>query len=173
MEVRCVTADDWLRMKQIRLDAVSDPTAVLAFPPSFSSDVSGTPDAVWELAAAENQEGSEIGRQFVGVDDSGWFVGTLNVYRQVSSANESVATVSGVYVKPEWRGTGLVRLLIFEAERWAAVQSLRLCLRVREENFPAICAYLKAGFRFSGRKYETAAGVELEMVSDGHLFLSK
>ncbi len=77
--------------------------------------------------------------------------------------------VVGVYVRPEWRGSGLTKALFGAGLEWAwAGGAERVRLVVHPDNERAQGAYRKAGFVPSGRTVPPTGGkrgeVELEFV---------
>jgi GNAT superfamily N-acetyltransferase len=76
-----------------------------------------------------------------------------------------VATVVGVFVRAEHRGTGIVDRLLDAAAQWAGdVGFDELNLGVHVDNARAQGAYLRAGFAPSGVTFASSVGPEIEMV---------
>ena len=77
----------------------------------------------------------------------------------------SRATVVGVYVRGEQRGSGLIDRLLDATAQWARDLGFdELTLGVHAENARAQGAYRRAGFVPSGVTFESSIGPELEMV---------
>jgi GNAT superfamily N-acetyltransferase len=173
--VRPVRADEWPAVKELRLDALRDPVAHLAFLETYE-EAAGQPDAFWQGRAARGaREGSGV-RQFVAEVDGGQWVGTATVLVEEAGTTDWAGFpverrqghVVGVFVRPEYRGTGVTGAL-FEAALewawWAVAERVRLILL--EENTRAQAFYRKAGFAPSGVTVplpQAPGQVELEFV---------
>lgn len=175
--VRAVEAADWQQAKKLRLAALQDPLAPLAFLDTYEQALA-KPDAHWQGRAADAAEG-RIGRQFVAqaADDGRW-LGTVSVlveragvetfFGDVPSVEQ--AHVVGVFVQPEARGTGVAQALFHAAQEWSwqlehRVERIRLF--VHEDNHRAEAMYVKAGFTPSGHTVPAAhdaSRVERELV---------
>ncbi|MEU6504436.1 GNAT family N-acetyltransferase [Streptomyces californicus] len=162
--VRGVRADEWQRARQLRLDALRDPAAPVAFLESYE-DAAARPDAFWQGRTADAAEdGAGRVRQFVAESPEGDWVGTVTVL--VESPDDEVrfgeavdvdqAHLVGVFVRPEVRGTGVTDALFREAVDWAWALSApgmeRVRLYVHEKNPRAAAFYRKFGFAPSGRR---------------------
>ncbi|MEV8450616.1 GNAT family N-acetyltransferase [Streptomyces parvus] len=161
---RVVRADEWPQVRQLRLDALRDPAAPVAFLESYE-DAAARPDAFWRQRAADAAEdGPGRVRQFVAESPDGEWVGSVTVL--VESPDDEVrfgeaspvdqAHLVGVFVRPEVRGTGVTDALFREAVAWAwslsAPRMERVRLYVHEENPRAAAFYRKFGFVPSGRR---------------------
>ncbi|MEV5595937.1 GNAT family N-acetyltransferase [Streptomyces sp. NPDC052496] len=172
--VRPVKADEWQRLRELRLAALADPVARIAFNESFEK-VAAYPDDVWQRRAARSDEDRDP-LTFIGEAPDGSWGGMVVVRVELEGAEEwddeePWAHIVGVYVRPEQRGTGLARELFAAAVEWAwsrpepVVRRIRLW--VHEENERALMLYRSLGFVETGRtmadpKDETA--IEHEMV---------
>lgn len=158
--VRHVRAGDWKQVKELRLAALQDPVADLAFFNTYEQSLAH-PDAFWQGRAADSEEGS-ASRQFVAQAADGRWLGTVSVlverlgvetfFGDVPQVEQ--AQVVGVFVRPEARGTGVALSLFRAAEEWAwrlqpPVDRIRLF--VHEDNHRAEALYRKAGFTPTGR----------------------
>ncbi|MFJ8254515.1 GNAT family N-acetyltransferase [Streptomyces sp. NPDC094466] len=183
--MRVVRADEWPQVRQLRLDALKDPAAPVAFLESYE-DAAAQPDAFWQerAAAAAAAEGGGGGgrdrvRQFVAESPEGVWVGSVTVL--VESPADDVrfgeapaveqAHLVGVFVRPEVRGTGVTDALFREAVVWAWSLSSprveRVRLYVHEKNPRAAAFYRRFGFVPSGQRIPAPGGrgeVELEYV---------
>jgi GNAT superfamily N-acetyltransferase len=75
------------------------------------------------------------------------------------------ATVVGVFVRDEHRGSGLIDRLLDTAAQWGRdVGFDQLTLGVHVDNARAQGAYRRAGFVPSGATFHTTVGPEIEMV---------
>ncbi|WGP11107.1 GNAT family N-acetyltransferase [Streptomyces sp. SH5] len=162
--VRVARADEWPQVRQLRLDALQDPAAPVAFLESYE-DAAAKPDGFWQERAADAAEdGPGRVRQFVAESPDGEWVGTVTVL--VESPDDEVrfgepspvhqAHLVGVFVRPEVRGTGVTDALFREAVAWAwslsAPRMERVRLYVHEKNPRAAAFYRKFGFVPSGRR---------------------
>jgi len=169
--VRRVEPDDWRSLRELRLAALQDQAAPIAFLDTFSA-AAQRPDRYWQDRAANAAVGGPAA-QFVGVTSDGAWVGSVTgLLEEPGTADVLGAPVTarqvhvvGVYVRPEHRGSGLLDRLLDELARWAREQGLgRARLYVHEENQRAQAAYRKSGFTPSGHRVNGALGAELEMV---------
>jgi GNAT superfamily N-acetyltransferase len=174
--IRPVRAEDWQQTRELRLAALQDPIAHLAFLDTYER-ARAQPDAHWQRRAADAAEG-RVSRQFVAQAADGRWLGTVSVLVEragVETFFGDVPTVEqahvvGVFVRPEARGTGVAQALLRAAEEWAwglvhRVERVRLF--VHEDNHRAEAMYLKAGFVPSGHTVPAAhdaARVERELV---------
>lgn len=144
--VRAVRADDWQRLKELRLKALADPVAAVAFLEQYEEAVA-YPDSVWRRRAADG-EGHGDRATLVGEADDGLLCGKLTVLVEGDRTQ-----LVGVYMRPEHRGTGLAAQLFEAAVEWSwacsAVERVRLY--VHEDNHRAEAFYRRRGFRRTGR----------------------
>ncbi|RKE23183.1 GNAT family N-acetyltransferase [Streptomyces sp. TLI_171] len=159
--VRAVAAEDWRRVKELRLAALRDPVAGIAFLETYASAVA-QPDSFWQERAA-GARGEMTARQFVAerTDGGGWD-GAITVLIEragrpgvLGGPNEvDQAHLVGVYVRPEQRGSGLARALfetaIAFAHRFDAPSVDRVRLHVHQDNHRAEAFYRKLGFVRTG-----------------------
>ncbi|MDQ0985395.1 GNAT family N-acetyltransferase [Streptomyces sp. V2I9] len=162
--VRGVRADEWPQARQLRLEALKDPAAPVAFLETYE-DAVARPDTFWQgrTAGAAEDGGGRV-RQFVAESPEGFWVGTVTVLvespddevRFGEAATVDQAHVVGVFVRPEVRGTGVTDALFREAVTWAwslsAPRMERVRLYVHEKNPRAAAFYRKFGFTPSGRR---------------------
>ncbi|MFJ6988531.1 MULTISPECIES: GNAT family N-acetyltransferase [unclassified Streptomyces] len=154
--VRAVRGDEWAAVKELRLLALRDPVAHLAYLDTYEAAVA-RPDSFWQ----ERAEGADTVRQFVAETGTGRWIGTLTVLVEEAGVPDWAGHVVerrqghvvGVYVRPEGRGAGVIRALLAAGQEWAwglepEVERVRLI--VHEENLRAQAAYRKAGYRPTG-----------------------
>lgn len=168
--IRRVRPDDWRTARALRLDALRDPAAGIAFLETYER-AAAEPDAFYQGRTAGAATGGDAA-QFVADDGSAWAgsvtviaqrAGTLDYHGQ--PVEQSRATVVGVFVRPEHRGSGLVDRLLEAGARWARDLGFDLLtLGVHRDNVRAQGAYRRAGFAPSGVTFESAIGPEIEMV---------
>lgn len=109
-----------------------------------------------ELAYSEADVGDRIANNFVfgGLAEDGTLAGVIAVARSKGAKMRHIASIWGMYVRPEARGTGLSRLLMSAAvdEAKTKCRSIRLC--VVSSNDAAIRLYESFGFRAWARDVE-------------------
>lgn len=167
--VRRVRLHEWREVRDLRIEAVSDPAAAIAFLSTRDQELTRD-DAFWQRRAADASLGEQAA-QFIAAIGDRW-VGTATVLlREPGTRNhlghevtESRAEVVGVYVAPEHRGTGIPDLLFDEIGAWVAERAIdALHLDVHAENARAQAAYRRAGFVPTGATFTSTIGPEIEM----------
>ncbi|MFI5758933.1 GNAT family N-acetyltransferase [Streptomyces sp. NPDC051569] len=162
--LRTVRADEWAKAKEIRLAALRDPAAPVAFLETYEQAVQRT-DAYWQERAAGTAplRGVSATAQFIAEAPDGCWSGSVTMFVEEAGGTDffGVRTeqtqghLVGVYVRPERRGTGLIGELIATALDWAwSLEEPRLervRLYVHEENPRAHAAYRRSGFVPTGR----------------------
>ncbi|MER5753201.1 GNAT family N-acetyltransferase [Streptomyces sp. NPDC002088] len=156
--IRAIRADEWEAVKQLRLDALRDPVAHLAFLETYEKAVA-EPDSFWQGRAERSGEGATGVRQFIAEGADGAWVGSVTVLVEEAGTTDWAGFpvermqghVVGVFVRPEGRGTGLVKALFDAGVEWAWERGVeRVRLLVHEDNARAQAAYRKLGFAPSG-----------------------
>ncbi|WP_324795069.1 GNAT family N-acetyltransferase [Streptomyces cyaneofuscatus] len=154
--MRSVRAEEWPLARQLRLDALQDPAAPVAFLDSYEAAVA-RPDAFWQDRTAAAAEGGDV-RQFVAESPEGEWVGTVTVLierpeddvRFGLPAEVNQGHLVGVFVRPEVRGAGVTDALFRVAVDWAwslsAPRLERVRLYVHENNPRAAAFYRRFGF---------------------------
>ena len=149
--VRRTTADDWERVRDLRLAMLAD-----------------TPIAYGETLAVARRHGeAEHGTSLVAIDDeTGDWVGAMGGFLQAAGQPLLV----GVYVAPSHRGraAGVTDLLLDGVEAWAASEGDALRLHVHEQNERAIGFYRRRGYEPTGHTNAYAldpTARELEMLA--------
>jgi GNAT superfamily N-acetyltransferase len=168
-EIRRVRAEEWREVRDLRLEALHDPLAPLAFLETFEQ-ASAEPDAFWQGRAAGGAEGSRVG-QWVAIVDGAW-VGTVAVIAfragevdyYGADVPEPRANLIGVYVRPTHRRGGIIEALVATAAGWTAEQGFaELVLDVHQMNARAIGAYRRCGFEATGELTVSEHGTDLVM----------
>ncbi|KAB8157075.1 GNAT family N-acetyltransferase [Streptomyces sp. 3MP-14] len=135
--VRRVGREDWERLRELRLAALSDPVAHLAFFEPYEKAVRlGQED--WQRRASDGERPI-----FVGETADGKWVGMVGLLTV-----EAHVEVVGVYIAPEHRGTGLAARLMRAAIEGAGGREVRL--RVHQNNARAARFYANLGFQPTG-----------------------
>jgi len=173
-QVRPVRADEWNEIKALRLVALSDEVAPLAFLESHA-EAAARPDAFWQerARASSVDAGPNAGaRQFVAVTVDGTWVGTAVALVERAGDRDfadSIIETSGghlvgVYLHPDHRGRGVLGDLVAAATGWLHDLGLdRVRLYCHEDNGRARRAYEKAGFAPTGARVTSVVGPEIEM----------
>ncbi|MFH9549470.1 GNAT family N-acetyltransferase [Streptomyces sp. NBC_00377] len=167
--VRVVRAEEWASVKALRLLALEDPAAPLAFLETYET-AAERPDSFWQKRAADAAaEGAGTVRQFIAQAEDGQWAGTATVLVEEAGSvdwagfpvERRQGHVVGVFVRKEWRGSGMTQALLGAALEWAWELGLeRVRLIVHERNLRAQGAYRKAGFTPTGRTVPMAEGSE-------------
>ncbi|MER6099363.1 GNAT family N-acetyltransferase [Streptomyces sp. NPDC001728] len=161
LSIRVIRADEWERTREIRLAALRDPVAHLAFLDTYEAAVE-RPDEFWrDRAAGASEDGDGKVRQFVAETPDGRWVGTVSLLVERTGAElpfgplpkADQTHIVGVYVRPEVRGTGVIDELFRTAVEWSwalpePVERVRLY--VHEDNARADAFYRRFGFTASG-----------------------
>ncbi|WP_338698062.1 GNAT family N-acetyltransferase [Streptomyces sp. Q6] len=153
-EIRPLRADEWALAKELRLAALRDEAAPIAFQESYE-EARARSDSFWRDRAAGNARGTDS-RMFVAVAPDGRFAGSVVLLVERAGAKDYLGTVVdrtqgvivGVYVRPEARGGAVIRGLFDAAVAWAwtldGVDRVRLY--VHEDNARAEACYRRYGF---------------------------
>jgi GNAT superfamily N-acetyltransferase len=166
--IRSIRADEWPKVKELRLVALRDPVAHLAFLETYEEAVV-RPDSFWRERAVRSAEGSAGAQQIIAEGPGGVWVGTLTVLVEEAGATDWAGFpverrqghVVGVYVRPEHRGSGLTKALFDSGVEWAWGRGAeRVRLIVHEDNGRALGFYRKAGFAPSGVTVPLVEGSE-------------
>jgi len=158
--VRSIRADEWRAVKELRLAALQDPVAYMAFMETYE-DAAGRPDRFWQERAVGAAGEARERQQMVAEMPGGRWVGSVTVLVERAGATSVFGDVAdvrqghlvAVYVRPEMRGRGLTEQLFTHALEWAwevaGVEQVRLF--VDERNRRAEAFYRKFGFAPTGR----------------------
>lgn len=141
--VRRITSEDWREVKALRLQALADAAAPMAFLDTVEH-AAAQPDRLWQERAA-NAAGDAAAAQFVAIADDGTWTGTVTVlpHREQHDAG----LVVGVYVADAHRGAGVIDALFDAAAIWSRDRGLRaLVLEVHVDNERAQAVYRRRGF---------------------------
>ncbi|MBT2510837.1 GNAT family N-acetyltransferase [Streptomyces sp. ISL-98] len=175
--IRPVGAGEWEKVRELRLAALQDPVAHLAFLETYEKAVA-QPDSYWQERTDKAVQGVEV-RQFVAEAPDGRWVGSVTAIVEragapasfVEAAEVDQVHVVGVFIRPETRGAGLAEELFRAALEWAwslnepRIEQVRLF--VHERNTRAEALYRKVGFVTSGATAPVpgdASAKEIEMV---------
>ncbi|GHC58934.1 GNAT family N-acetyltransferase [Streptomyces flavofungini] len=161
--IRPVRADEWRQVRELRLLALQDPAAPVAFLETYENAAMKSDEFWQERAEGGASPGGPV-RQFVAEGPDGVWAGSVTVLIEepgtqgVFGAGSSVrqAHLVGVFVRAEYRGTGVTEALFSAAVEWARAAEgegagvERVRLFVHEHNPRAEAFYRKFGFVPSG-----------------------
>jgi ribosomal protein S18 acetylase RimI-like enzyme len=146
VRIRPTCEQDALAYREMRLEALR------LHPEVFGADLAENltrPPERWQTVVRDGA-GSEKSILFVAEAD-GELVGMIGIRRFDGVKMEHSAMIWGVYVRPEWRGVGIIDALLAACIGWAAAHTVRLVkLSVVTTNVPAIRSYARAGFSIYG-----------------------
>ncbi|MER6127262.1 GNAT family N-acetyltransferase [Streptomyces sp. NPDC001795] len=158
IDIRPIRPDDWPAVKELRLAALQDPVAHLAFLETYEEALA-KPDSFWQERAEGGAEGAVGAQQIIAEAPDGTWCGTLTVLVEEPGTTDwagfpverKQGHVVGVFVRPEHRGTGLTKALFDAGLEWAWGRGAeRVRLIVHEDNARAKSFYGKVGFVESG-----------------------
>lgn len=144
IDVRRIRADEWPRLREIRLRALAD--APTAFGDTVAA-ASGRPDEAWRVRAAANALGEES-VLFVAEQDGRWLGLAGGLFAEEAPG---VVELVSMWLEPAARGRGVAARLVDAVTDWARGRGAdHLRLWVTEGNEAAIGLYLRSGFTFTG-----------------------
>lgn len=156
--VRPVRAEEWAEVRELRLAALRDPAAPIAFVETIEEALA-RPEEFWrERAGRFELDGSSW--QFVAEAADGRWLGSVTARIEEAGEPAAFGRVSemrqvllvGVFVAEGWRGSGMTEALFRAAVEWAwSLEGLeRVRLFVHEDNERAQRFYQRFGFVRSG-----------------------
>lgn len=167
--VRRIRENEWDAARTLRLEALRDPAAPLAFLDTYA-EAALRPDDHWRTRAASGARSDGVA-QFVAVAE-GSFVGTATVKIQDAFSADYFgrtratdrAVIVAVYVSPAVRGSGAVDRLLQACVQWAGERGVtEVTLDVHGENPRAEAAYARCGFVRTGEFADGPHGREFEL----------
>ncbi|MET8022037.1 GNAT family N-acetyltransferase [Streptomyces decoyicus] len=164
--IRQVRVDEWPAVKELRLAALRDPVAPIAFLETYEQ-AEAQSDEFWKNRTARGAEGGPHRCQFVAEGPREDWAGTVTVLIEEPGTEDFTgelveqrqAHVVAVFVREEHRGGTAAPALLRTAVGWALAHEgvSRVRLFVHEDNGRAEAFYRKAGFertRLVGAEYE-------------------
>lgn len=160
--IRPVRADEWQPVRELRLAALQDPVAPVAFLETYEQGLKRSDDAWRERTVAASEDGAGAVRQFIAEGPDGRWAGTVSVLverpdgeaRFGDAAPVDQGHAVGVFVRPEARGTGVAEALFRAALGWSwsldEPRLERVRLYVHEDNPRAAAFYRRIGFAPTG-----------------------
>ena len=155
-------------MRALRLEALGDPVASIAFLETIEQALA-RPDSEWQERAERGATSTDQAAFVAVIDDV--LSGSVTVFTRRAGEPDyfervpviDTATLVGVYVSPRIRGRGMIDALIRAAAEWARDAGYaKLTLDVHERNVVAIASYRRAGFEIVG-ELEGDDGREIAM----------
>jgi GNAT superfamily N-acetyltransferase len=142
--VRRTTADDWRRVRDLRLEMLADT------PHAFGETLAAAQpldEQAWRLRGARGTSATGVFLTAVDEGDGRW-LGTMGGYLPAPGRPVLV----GVYVTPSSRGaaSGVADALLDGVVEWARGHGTELFLQVHEANDRAIAFYRRRGFEPTG-----------------------
>lgn len=171
--VRRVRQEEWSRLRDLRLEALGDPVAHLAFVETLDAALA-RPDDFWRERTRAAAAGTDV-VQVVAVDERDDLVGTVTGLvtrpgeRDYLGRTDTAlrAAIVGVYVRPAHRGRGVLEQLLAAVEAWLVDQGVRrVHLHVHERNDRARRAYVRAGYTAVPGLVEVAGAPHHELVRE-------
>jgi GNAT superfamily N-acetyltransferase len=167
--VRRVRRGEWQQVRELRLAALLDPDAGMAFLDSHAH-AAAQPAAFW-IARTDDAADSDRIAQFIAEQDGEWVGSASVILRRAGGADHQGrevtvprADVVGVFVRPDHRGDGTIDLLLAATAEWAySAGATILTLDVHADNLRAQGAYRRAGFAPTGETFTGTIGPELVM----------
>ncbi|WP_371670493.1 GNAT family N-acetyltransferase [Streptomyces sp. NBC_00289] len=169
--IRSIRADEWAKAKELRLVALRDPVAHLAFLETYDTAVA-RPDSFWQERAVGAAEGATGAQQIISEGPDGEWAGMLTVLVEEPGTTDWAGSpverkqghLVGVFVRPEHRGCGMTEVLFDAALEWSWGQGAeRVRLIVHEDNGRAQAFYRKAGFLPTGVTVQLGGSGEREL----------
>lgn len=140
-QLRVTRGDDWQRYRELRLSALRDPAAPVAFFEPIEDALARSPEG-WRQRAVSHLLRTTFVVERSG--DGGW----VGMATALLTEGGHIHVV-GVFLRPEQRGTGLAAELLGAAIAWSGKREVRL--DVHEDNERAARFYRRLGFRPTGR----------------------
>lgn len=137
--IRQARREDWREFRELRLAALRDPVARVAFFEPYE-EAAELPRGEWERRSSGKDTVTFAG---LADDEGGAWAGMVSTFLQRGRVR-----VVGVYLCPEHRGTGLAGDLMRTAVSWGGRREVRL--HVHEHNKRAARFYESFGFRPTG-----------------------
>lgn len=168
--VRRVRAEEWEAVRALRLEALQDALAPLAFLTSHEFE-SHHVDDFWKQRAAGASSGGAVAQYVVVAADGRWVGSATGLLEEPGGddyGDQPIAQrqvhVVGVWLHPDHRGRGLIQQAIDAVVGWGREHGAeRARLYVHADNPRARAAYVKAGFVPTGLSFQSKIGPEVEL----------
>jgi RimJ/RimL family protein N-acetyltransferase len=143
MLIRTTTADDAEKLRELRLEALTN------HPKEFSSTPEDALKHDWNERAVTGH-GDHLDATFVAEKD-GQLVGMTGIAASDRQKFPHSAYIWGVYVRPDFRGRGIAKVLVNAALQWAQKKGRTIVrLSAVATNPFAIRCYINCGFSIYG-----------------------
>jgi len=172
--VRAVREHEWRNVRELRLAALRDEVAAIAFVDTIESALA-RPDTFWQERTrdASVEAGPKAAaRQFVAITGADVWIGSVTVLVEKPGETDfegaeitrPAAALVGVYLDKSARGRGILQSMFESALDWARERGLpHARLYVHADNLRAQKAYVRAGFSPTGKALTGSLGAEIEM----------
>jgi ribosomal protein S18 acetylase RimI-like enzyme len=139
MDIRSITESEWPLARKVRLAALPDAPAAFG---TTLADALERPDDMWQ----ERARACETGGEFSAIAMvNGEPVGMVGAFPCKQTSH--IAYLVGMWVAPEYRGTGVAEALVDAVLAWAPSQGMTdVFLGVKAGNDRAVGLYRKCGF---------------------------
>jgi len=171
--IRPVRAHEWRELRALRLEALQDEAAPMAFLESYDVAAARSDEPWQEYARASSVDGpAAVSRQFVAITEDGTWVGSVVALVERAGTQDYEDTtieqdgghMVAVYLRSEHRGRGVMDRLFAAAADWLRALGLsRSRLYVHAGNARAQGLYERIGFRPTGATFTGSIGPEIEM----------
>ncbi|KAF4405919.1 MULTISPECIES: GNAT family N-acetyltransferase [Streptomyces] len=144
--------EDWARLRELRLDALRDPVARVAFIETYEDGLERSEES-WRRRATPITEGGASTTVFAADADGSWVAMLALLDETADGTVPPQLHIVGVYTRPEYRGTGLAEELFRTAVNWAwdNTGAERVRLWVHGDNPRARAFYARLGFTPTGQ----------------------
>lgn len=172
--VRTIRAGEWPQARDLRLRALQDELAPVAFTTTLAEALV-RPDAYWREQARNSSPSAESTerpvRQFVATAGADW-VGsaTVLVHRRGDPSfwgarrQHDEGDLVAVWIDPAHRGRGLLEQLVGASSRWLADLAVpALQLWVYQANPRALAAYRRVGLTPTGQRWVDPVGPMIQL----------
>ncbi|HEY3312077.1 MAG TPA: GNAT family N-acetyltransferase [Anaerolineales bacterium] len=144
ISIRQAEPADAVPFSELRLQALHDNPTV--FGSSYEARENCSPEWALDILSADPQQQAS----FV-AESGGILLGMTSIRRNHKQKVRHSAGIAGVYVRPEWRGLGIVDALFKACFEWAQNQQVIIVkLAVVTTNPAAFHAYQRLGFSVFG-----------------------
>ncbi len=166
VHIRRVRLHEWEKVRELRITAVEDPAASIAFHSTPASERARS-EKSWQ----DRTIGAAIGdhaAQFIAESGPLW-LGTLTVLASAAGERDHTGTIRdtpyahivGVFVRDTARGRGVIDRLVEEGVAWAgSLGAPEVALEVHVDNERAHAVYRRNGFTDTGDLLPGPNGME-------------
>ena len=144
--IRPVCEADADAYRELRIEALR------SVPTAFGSDVARESARTLDQWREQMRAGTGDGDKLTSVAEAAGALVAMTTFVQETGVKlQHQANIYAVYVRPDWRGAGLLDTFVAQGTAWAVQRNVRLLkLSVSANNAPAIRAYIRLGFQVYG-----------------------